>query len=649
MARPIILSNGELHVGINNFGLVHDFYYPYVGGENHAEAHNLRHHIGVWADGQFAWLGDPAWELKFSYIPETLIGIVTATHTGLGLMLEFTNGVDAGQAAFIRNIHVINLTARSRDVRLFMHQNFIISNSYASDTAQYLPHENVIVHYKGRRTFVVGGQSPDKKPFDQFAVGLNGIEGYEGSYRDAEDGELSNHNVEHGRVDSVIRLTVPLAAHDSARAYYWVAAGKSQREALLIHKKIVSEGPLHRLLVTDRFWREWTAPAKRTAEKLPAEYRDSFLQSVLLVKAHIDKRGAVIASTDTTMLNNSRDTYAYCWPRDAAFAIWPLVRLGYKDEALHFFMFCRRVLSDQGHLMHKYLPDGSLGSSWHPYQQRGDAIAQPIQEDETAIVVFLFAQYYALHHDEKLLREFYPTLIEPMANFLASYVDEHGLPLPSYDLWERLFLTSTYTVAVTYAALVEAAQLAEAIGDQASSVRWRNAAETMQTAAGVCYDIERRSFIKGFRRELDGSLYRDSTIDISSAYGAYMFGLFDAKSLEVRESFAVLDTALKTSDAHLGLARFENDEYDRFDPSRVGNPWFITTLWRAQYCLETNGRDEALERLSWVKGRMTSTGTLAEQFDPDTLAPISVSPLTWSQAEYVSCLLDFINNNTTGS
>jgi len=25
MARPIVLSNGELHVGINKYGLVHDF------------------------------------------------------------------------------------------------------------------------------------------------------------------------------------------------------------------------------------------------------------------------------------------------------------------------------------------------------------------------------------------------------------------------------------------------------------------------------------------------------------------------------------------------------------------------------------------------------------------------------------------------
>ena len=38
MSRPIVLSNGHMHVGLNTFGLVHDFYFPYVGQENHAAA-----------------------------------------------------------------------------------------------------------------------------------------------------------------------------------------------------------------------------------------------------------------------------------------------------------------------------------------------------------------------------------------------------------------------------------------------------------------------------------------------------------------------------------------------------------------------------------------------------------------------------------
>lgn len=40
------------------------------------------------------------------------------------------------------------------------------------------------------------------------------------------------------------------------------------------------------------------------------------------------------------------------------------------------------------------------------------------------------------------------------------------IPEPTYDLWEQVFLTTTYTTAVTYAALQSAADLAEVAGDE---------------------------------------------------------------------------------------------------------------------------------------------------------------------------------------
>lgn len=632
MARPIVLSNGEMHVGLNEYSQVHDFYYPYVGGENHAAAHSLHHRIGIWVDGTFSWIDDGTWYITQNYLPETLIGISTLKNDSLGLLVEMTDTVDCEQAAFLRNIHIVNQRDSQRDIRLFMHQVFVISNSYASDTAQFLPETEAITHYKGLRTFIVGGSHADKSSFDQFVVGLNGIEGHEGSYRDAEDGELSGNTVEHGRVDSVIRFLVPLDAHDSSRVHYWIAAGKSQREALLIHQKIKDDGLLHRLLITDAYWKKWIGPAKKASENVPEEYKEKFIQNVLIIKSQIDKRGAVIASTDTTMLNYSKDSYSYCWPRDGAHVLWPLVRLGYIDEPMNYFMFCRRVLSSRGYLMHKYQADGALGSSWHPYIQSNGKIAPPIQEDESAIVLFLFSQYYAIHHDTKLLSDFYPTLIAPIANFLASYVQHNNLPEPSYDLWERLFLTSTYTTSVVYAALIDASKLADKLNNQEDSLRWRTAADEMKSSASAFEHND--ILIKGIRS--DGSL--DETLDISSAYGAFMFGLFD-DDLPATNTFNSVQKDLVSGD---GYARFADDEYNRSNPLNVGNPWFISSLWIAQYDIENNDMDSAKKHIDWVSKNMLSTGVLAEQIDPDTNAFLSVAPLTWSQAEYVSTILDYI-------
>ena len=89
MARPVVLGNGELHVGINAYGLVHDFYYPYVGFENHSAGKNTRHRIGVWVDGIVSWLEDSSWDIQFSYPHEALIGHIIARNKKLDIILEF--------------------------------------------------------------------------------------------------------------------------------------------------------------------------------------------------------------------------------------------------------------------------------------------------------------------------------------------------------------------------------------------------------------------------------------------------------------------------------------------------------------------------------------------------------------------------------
>lgn len=640
MSRPIVLSNGELHVGLNNFGLVHDFYYPHVGSENHAAAQSLRHKIGVWVDGQFSWLDDGSWQFKFDYLPASLIGTVRAVQPDLQVQIETLDTVDHEHAAFIRQIHVINLADKQRDIRLFMHQVFVIGNSCASDTAQYLPDNQALVHYKGPRSFVVSGRVAGKV-FDQFAIGLNGTEDHLGVYVDAEDGELSQNPVEHGRVDSVLRFRNITPAHDSFQTEYWIAAGKSQREALRIHDKLSHEGALHRILVTDASWKQWFEPAQKVASLLLPEFRESFIKSIGIMKSHIDRRGAIIASSDTSMLNHSRDSYAYCWPRDGAYVIWPLLRLGYTHEIINFFSFCRRVMNPKGYLMHKYQADGALGSSWHPYTKTAEGqILPPIQEDETAIIVFLFAQYYRMHSDDKLLRDFYPTMIAPMADFMASYVDPATcLPLPSYDLWERVLETTTYTTAVVYGALLGAAELADAVDSPADAVRWRQAADNMKSHAGQLYDSSGGYLIKGLRRTETG-YQPDMAVDISSAYGAALFGLYAADSSQITSSYQMVLSRLRTSQQHIGLARFENDEYYRGDPGVVGNPWYLTSLWSAQPAIERDDISGALAVIGWVRDQMLPSGALAEQFDSSSGRFLSVAPLAWSQAEYVNSLLD---------
>ena len=147
MSRPIVLSNGELHVGLNNYGLVHDLYFPYVGLENHAADNSLRHHIGVWVDGELSWLDDSTWTTEFSYPHNALIGHTVAKNEKFGITIEFDDLVDSEYSALLRNIHIISDHNTKRDIRLFMHQASIIGDSLSNtDTAQYLPNDHAMLH-----------------------------------------------------------------------------------------------------------------------------------------------------------------------------------------------------------------------------------------------------------------------------------------------------------------------------------------------------------------------------------------------------------------------------------------------------------------------------------------------------------------------
>jgi len=61
MGRPVMLGNGQLTVGLNEQGLVHDFYYPYVGLDNLSTSRSSGHKIGVWVDGKYSWVDDNSW------------------------------------------------------------------------------------------------------------------------------------------------------------------------------------------------------------------------------------------------------------------------------------------------------------------------------------------------------------------------------------------------------------------------------------------------------------------------------------------------------------------------------------------------------------------------------------------------------------
>src|SRR5207245_11042140 len=140
----------------------------------------------------------------------------------------------------------------------------------------------------------------------------------------------------------------------------------------------------------------------------------------------------------------------------------------------------------------------------------------------------------------------------------------------------------------------------------------------------------------------DGTIVKDATIDISLA-GIFLCGLLPAGDERIRSTMRAVEERLSVKTPVGGIARYENDYYFQVssDIAAVpGNPWFVATLWLAEHYIAIATTPEDLERprvyLDWCAARALPSGILPEQVHPYTGDPLSVSPLTWSPAAFVS-------------
>lgn len=640
MGRPVMLGNGSLTVGLDESGLVHDFYYPYVGLDNLTTARSLAHKIGIWVDGTFSWVDSGDWHITVDFESDVLVSRVSMVSDKLQLELTFRDFVDHAFNAFCRQLSVRNLTDHDRQVRVFFHQVFQISRAGRSDTALYVPDGNYLLDYKGRCSLIIYGQGADGTGMDQYAIGSYGIEGKEGTWRDAEDGELSCNPVEHGGVDSTLRCSLVLSAEASQIVDYWIVAADSQHHAHKIHEQLRKSGLSSRLEHMKEFWHAWLKPASDQLKQLPQTQAMAVKKSLLIIKAHTDHRGGIIASCDSSIYNYGRDYYSYVWPRDGAYAMWPLIRLGIFDEPKRFFSFCRDIVDEEGYLAHKYQPDRSIGSTWHPLVHNHHN-ERAIQEDETAIVIHMLGEYYEASGDIEFIESMYTPFIQPAVNFMAEFRDEATkLPHASYDLWEEKFLTSTYTTAVTYRAMLTAANLAEALEFPDDAAHWRNVADEIAAGCHVFFNKQRGVLRKGYLLQDDGSLQFDDTLDISSAYGPLMFATKAFGSKAIRSTFKVIEDTMLDKSPSGGVPRYEHDNYFAADSQYLGNPWFVTTLWLAQYNLQVARHPDANKLVEWTLKHALPSGSLSEQVSPVDASPVGVTPLVWSHAELINTLLD---------
>ncbi len=640
--RDIPVGNGSLLVTFDNKYQIRDVYFPHVGQENHTEGFPFR--FGIWADGEFSWIFEDDWERELCYLSETLVTNVKLTNEKLGIEIVCNDTVASHENIFLRRVHVSNLRDVNREIRVFLHHDFRIYENKFGDTAFYDPESFSLIHYKKHRYFLINTEPH----FEIFATGRKAFRDQEGTWRDAEDGVLNGGAITEGSVDSTIQLNFMLPPQDTFEFFYWIAAGTSHAEVCRLNRHILEQRPQQYLNYTENYWRVWVNKMGKNFADLSPEVIDLYKRSLLIVRTQLDNGGAILAANDSDVTERATDHYSYLWTRDGAFVANALDLADYPFFTRKFFELCAEIVHSDGYFLQKYNADGTIASGWHAaWDVWAKQKLVPIQEDETALVLWALWEHYDKFREVEFVRKLYRPLVTKCADFMADFRDEKlKLPKPSWNLWEDRRGIHTFTCASVVGGLRAAAKFAYLFAENERAEKYENAAdEIVEAMREHLYSEELGRFLRALQFNNGEQFETDATID-ASLFGTFYFGAFDAKDKMVKNTMRAVEEKLWIDTKIGGVARFENDSYMRVSEEFTGNAWFICTLWLADYRIVVAKSKKdlkgAIEILEWTAKNTLPSGVLAEQINPITGEPVSVSPLTWSHSTFVATVENYL-------
>ncbi len=654
MPRTLPMANGNLHVSFDYRYRVRDIYHHHLGLNNQTGGVPWR--LGVWVDGALSWVETDDWQRSLCYeAHNSPVTEVQLWNQNLQIRIAVTDAVAPDSDAFVRKFEIFNNAETERDIRLFLNSRFRIEDNADSVAVYYDPERRAMFHYKGEHWFSERGATKGTNivGVGQFTCGEACEKGSWGTWQDAEDGWLEGKPVAQGQADATIGFGTKdgfgskLGAGETAIVYYWLTGGKSHAEVCELDDRVTEEGVENILERTRAAAREFFSGVRVDFKPLPQENAaDLYNRSLLTLAALADKNGALVAAAD------SDERYGYVWGRDGALNAQALSRAGLTEIPRRFFRFINNCVREYPWLWQKFNPDGTPGASWHPWTVDGKPVL-PVQEDETALVLWALADFFAVHKDKKLIDELYESLTKPAADWMLEYRDEKTkLPEPGWDLWEERRGIHLWTCAAAVAGLRGAASMAKQRRKTEDSQRWSKAADEISEAIDEHFwNDELNRYVRSLTKKADGSFEQDKTIDISMC-GLFLFGCKPAGDSQVTATVEAIREKLKVKTETGGFARYEGDVYQRVAESETdarvpGNPWFVCSLWLAQWQIATAKTAEELgavrEMIDWACGQGDDAKILAEQINPYTGESLSVSPLAWSHGEAVRTINAYLN------
>jgi glucoamylase len=413
-------------------------------------------------------------------------------------------------------------------------------------------------------------------------------------------------------------------------------------------------------------WKETQAKFLNLAEANSST--DLYRVSTAVLKIHEAKRfpGGIIASLSIPWGYNKGDGdlggYHLVWSRDLVEAAGALLAADDAAGARQTLSYLMSTQEADGHWPQNMWLDG------RPYWGG-------VQMDEAAFPILLAD---ALRRMDKL-NGLNPW---PMVRQAASFIVCNG-PVTQQDRWEEDGGYSPFTLAVEIAALLAAADFADAAGNTKMGFYLRQTADiwnsnverwTYVTATPLAHQVgvegyyvriappevaDAPSPLKGFvpiKNRPPGVVNAPITQIVSpDALALVRFGLRAATDTRIVNTVKIIDAILKTETSTGPVwHRYNRDVYGEhedgrpFDGAGIGRGWPLLTGERAHYELARGNHDEAKRLLHIIESQTTSGGLIPEQvWDAQDLPNRglinghpsgSAMPLVWAHAEYIKLI-----------
>ncbi len=420
-----------------------------------------------------------------------------------------------------------------------------------------------------------------------------------------------------------------------------------------------------------REWQDWQRDCLRIGDDDPAAGYDAYRTSVMVLRAHESKRipGGLIASLSFpwgfTKSDDDLGGYHLAWPRDLVESAGALLAAGAHGDVRSVLRYLQTTQEADGRWPQNMWLDGT------PYWNG-------IQMDEAAFPILLVD----LARREGALSEQDWHGLWPMARRAAGFLLRNG-PVTQQDRWEEDAGYSPFTLAVVIAALLVAAEMADACSepDAAAYLRdtadiWNDYVERWTYVTGT--ELARQTGVEGYyvriappevctvasptqgfvpikNRPPGETAMPTEQIVSPDALALVRFGLRAAGDPRIVNTVKVIDALLKV-DTPRGAAwhRYNGDGYGEhedgapFDGTGRGRAWPLLTGERAHYELAAGRADAARELMRAMAAFANDGGMLPEQiWDAPDIARKelflgrpsgSAMPLVWAHAEYVKLL-----------